>query len=225
MAEASSIRASVGRFVRGLLLLTGTVVFAVGVLIVFVPSVERRLPIAAVVEALGSDYVVLAVVGASAVVLAALIAAVQVASDTEEARLPVVEAVESAPHPGRAFDREFGGSTVRPPEAVREHLREVAVETVVRAEGCSRATAERRVAEGSWTDGSVAATYVAGERAGPRDVLRAVLGTDSRPRRTMEALERVAADGRGGVDTDARGDATSERLDGDGGRDGEPGGP
>lgn len=219
MAATSAVRAT-GRFVRGLLLLTGTVVFAVGVLAVFVPAVERRLPVAAAVEALGSDYVVVAAVGAAAVVLAALLAAVQAASDTDEARPHVVEAVESAPHPGRAFDREVDESTVTSSGAARARLRALAVETVVRAEGCSRATAERRVAEGSWTDDSVAAAYVVGQRAGPGDVLRAVLGTDSRPRRTVEALERVAADGRGG-DTNERDDATGGHPGGNRDPDGE----
>jgi hypothetical protein len=42
-------------------------------------------------------------------------------------------------------------------EAAIQRLRRAAVRTIVTAEGCRPADAERRVADGSWTDDSVAA--------------------------------------------------------------------
>lgn len=195
----STVRASVGRAGRGLLLLFGIVVFVVGLLAVFVPQVERLLPVAAAVAALGSDYVVVAVVGVAAVALSVLLVTVQTVEGTDEATPPVVEAVESAPHPGRAFDRSHRGlAGVTSTDAARARLHDLAVETVMREEGCTRSTAERRIAERSWTDDPVAAAFVVGDGGGPGYLLRSILGVDDRIRRTAAAIERAAADGNGG---------------------------
>lgn len=199
MAATSTVGAAVGRLVRGFLLLVGLLVFVVGLLVVFVPGVEGVLPVAAAVEALGSDYVVLAVVGVAAVGLAVLVVAVQSVRGIDESRPPVVESVETAPHPGRDLDRSFGGlSGLTSTDAVRTRLRDLAVETVMRAEGCPRSTAERRVREGAWTDDPVAAAFVAGGAGEAGTRLRALLGVDDRVRRTVAAIERTAADGRAG---------------------------
>lgn len=198
MAAPSTVGAAVGRVVRGFLLLVGLLVFAAGLLVVFVPGLEAVLPMAAAVEALGSDYVVVAVVGVTAVGLAVLVVAVQSVRGVDESRPPVVESVETAPHPGRDLDRSFGGlSTLTSTDAVRSQLADLAVETLLRAEGCPRSTAERRVREGSWTDDPVAAAFVAGDGGGAGARLQALLGVDHRVRRTVAAIERLAADGRG----------------------------
>lgn len=199
MAATSTVGAAVGRLVRGFLLLVGLLVFVMGLLVVYVPGVEGVLPVAAAVEAFGSDYVVVAVVGVAAVGLAVLVVAVQSVRGIDESRPPVVESVETAPHPGRDLDRSLGGlSGVTSTDAVRSRLWDLAVETVMRAEGCPRSTAERRVREGAWTDDPVAAAFVAGGTGGAGTRLRALLGVDDRVRRTVAAIERTAADGRGG---------------------------
>lgn len=204
MAATSSVRAVLARLLRGLLLLVGIAVFVLGLLAVFVPGVAAVLPVAAAVEALGSDYVVVAVVGVAAVGLSVLLVAVQAVRGIDESRPPVVESVETAPHPGRDLDRSFGGlSGLTRSGAARSRLREAAVETVMRAEGCPRSTAERRVREGSWTDDRGAAAFLAGDhRRGGR--LRSLLGVDDRVRRTTAAIERITSDENG----DSIGDTT-----------------
>lgn len=194
MASTSTVGAAVGRLLRGTLLLVGTAVFLVGLLAVFVPGVEEVLPVAAAIEALGSDYVVVAVVGVAAVGISVLLVAVQSVRGIEESRPAVVESVETAPHPGSELDRSFGGlSGLTSSGAVSARLRDLAVETVMRAEGCPRSTAERRVREGSWTDDTVAAAFVVGDD-GAGDRLRSLLGVDDRVRRTVAAIERTTAD-------------------------------
>lgn len=189
---------TVGRVVRGVLLLVGLLVFVVGLSVVFVPGVEAVLPVASAVDALGSDYVVVAVVGVAAVGLSVLVVAVQSVRGIDESRPPVVESVETAPHPGRDLDSSLGGlSGFTSADATRARLADLAVETVMRAEGCPRATAERRIREGSWTDDPVAAAFVAGDGGGTGARLRALLAVDDRVRRTVAAVERTAADERG----------------------------
>lgn len=205
MAAPSTVWAAVGRLLRGLLVVVGVAVFAVGLLAVYVPGVERVLPVAAAVDALGSDYVVVAVVGVAAVGLSVVLVAVQAARGIDESRPPVVESVETAPHPGRELDRSFGGlSGLTSTGAARARLRDVAVTAVMRAEGCPRSTAERRVQEGVWTDDRVAAAFVAGadggvgDSGGAGDRLRSLLGVDDRVERTTVAIERTRTDGNDG---------------------------
>lgn len=204
MASPSTVWAAVGRLLRGLLVAVGIAVFAVGLLAIYVPGVERVLPVAAAVEALGSDYVVVAVVGVAAVGISVVLVAVQAVRGIDESRPAVVESVETAPHPGRDLDRSFGGlSGLTSTGATRARLRDVAVTAVMRAEGCPRSTAERRVQEGVWTDDRVAAAFVAGaggvgDSDGAGDRLRSLLGVDDRVERTAAAIERTGTDGNDG---------------------------
>lgn len=198
MAGAGGVRSALLRLVRGVLLLTGLAVFAVGMLAVFVPSVAGALPVEAMIAALGSDYFVLAAVGLAAVVVAALVLLAIAVSGVDEADLPVVESVESAPHPGQAVDRSVdddSGGTV--PDSRLYRLTEAAVRTVMRTEHCSRSTAERRVAEGTWTDDEVAADFLAATDDG---LFRTAVSDRERVRRTAEAIERL--DGDGGANQD-----------------------
>lgn len=199
MAESGGLRSAVLRVVRAVLLLTGLAVFAVGMLAVFVPSVAGVLPVEAMIAALGSDYFVLAALGLAAVAIAVLVLLAIAVSGVDEADLPIVESVESAPHPGQAVDRsvddESGGQV---PESRVNRLTEAAVRTLVRTEHCSRSTAERRVAEGTWTDDEVAADFLAASDDG---LFRTAVSDQERVRRTAEEIERLEADdspGQGG---------------------------
>lgn len=193
MAESGGLRSAVLRVVRAVLLLTGLAVFAVGMLAVFVPSVAGVLPVEAMIAALGSDYFVLAALGLAAVAIAVLVLLAIAVSGVDEADLPIVESVESAPHPGQAVDRsvddESGGQV---PESRVNRLTEAAVQTLVRTEHCSRSTAERRVAEGTWTDDEVAADFLAASDDG---LFRTAVSDQERVRRTAEEIERLEADG------------------------------
>lgn len=167
------------RIVRGVLIVTGVAVFALGLLVVFVPGMERLLPVEAMIRALGSDYWVVAVVGLAAVALALFVLLVQSISGVNEAAVPVVESVESAPHPGQALDRSVEGHVSGP----QGRLRETAVQTLMRREHCSRSDAETRVAQGEWTDDDVAAAYLGTYRTGVPD--------QEAVRRTADAIERL----------------------------------
>lgn len=213
MVEPAEVRSLLVRFVRGLVVLVGVAVFAVGLLVVFVPELERLLPVEATIRLLGSDYFVVAAVALAAVALAAVVLLVEAIGGVNEATPPVVESVASAPHPGRAIDRAVDGVAGRfSAESRRERLREAAVRTLVRCEHSSRSAAERRIADGTWTDDDVAAGYLAGESRSA-GLLRTAVGGDDRIRRTVRAIERIDGDREGGriEETDA-----TDRIDEDG---------
>lgn len=189
-SDGGGIRAFLLGVVRGFLLLVGLAVFAIGALAVFSPTVAAALPVEAMIAALGSDYVVVAAVGVVAVAFAALVLLVVAISGVDEADLPIVETVESAPHPGQAVDRSVDGEA-GVPDARVERLTEAAVRTLMRAEHCSRSTAERRVAEGTWTDDEIAADFLA---VGDDGLLRTAVSDEERVRRTAEEIERLDAE-------------------------------
>lgn len=191
--DGGGIRAFLLRVVRGFLLLVGLAVFAIGALAVFSPTVAAALPVEAMIAALGSDYVVVAAVGVVAVAFAALVLLVVAISGVDEADLPIVETVESAPHPGQAVDRSVDGEA-GVPDARVERLTEAAVRTLMRAEHCSRSTAVRRVAEGTWTDDEIAADFLA---VGDDGLLRTAVSDEERVRRTAEEIERLDAEATG----------------------------
>lgn len=192
MAGAGGLRSAVLTVVRGVLLLTGLAVFAVGTLAVFVPSAAEILPVDAMIAALGSDYVVLAAVGLAAVAIAALVLLAVAVSGVHEADIPIVESVESAPHPGQAVDRSVDDdSGGRVPDSRVNRLTEAAVRTLMRTEHCSRSTAERRVAEGTWTDDEVAADFLS---VGDDGLFRTAVSDRERVRRTAEEIEHLEAD-------------------------------
>lgn len=169
------------RVVRGSLLLTGFGIFAVGLAIVYVPGLERQVPVESMILLLGSDYFVVAAVGLVAVWIALLVLAVLAGRGIDEASLPVVESVESAPHPGQSIDSD-------PSDDQRERLRETAVRTLVRTGHCTRSVAERRVGDGSWTEDGAAAEYLADRTD---SLFRPSLSDEERIRRTAREIERL----------------------------------
>ncbi|MFO7927765.1 hypothetical protein [Natronomonas sp.] len=189
-ADRGTWRSILGRLIRGLFLLVGLSVLGVGLLVVFVPETEGRLPIEAILSALGSDYVVVAVVGVSAVGLAVLVVVARRIRGVDEASPPPVEGVLSAAYPGSAFDARTRASR----EDRRERLREAAIRATMRSSGCSRGVAEQRVADGDWIDDETAARYLsdgdAGGMSGWFDW--GMRGGDRAVSRTVDAIERVS---------------------------------
>ncbi|MGM0606056.1 MAG: DUF7269 family protein [Halobacteriota archaeon] len=182
------------RLVRGFLLITGIVVLGLGLAVVFVPGTERMIPIEAAIEVLGSDYVILAVLGLLAVGLSGILLVARRIRGVTEADPPEVEGVQSASYPGEAFDpksdRLLGGRFTGRANR-RERLKETAIRTTMRAEGCTRTTAARKVAEGTWTDDPVAATYLSEDRRFGR--IPRLPSRDRRTvRRTVSAIEKLA---------------------------------
>jgi hypothetical protein len=189
---------------RGLLLATGGVVFCVGLAAVFVPETVRMLPVEAAVLALGSDYVVVAVVGLLAVGLSTLVIAARHVRGVQEANPPVVEGVQSASYPGTEFDRAAGSRPgVRGSASAdcRARLREAAIHATMRTDGCPRDVAARRVTRGEWTDDPVAVRYLRDPRhadGAPNDD-GTVWSTNRDERaihRTVDAIAEVEAGAR-----------------------------
>ncbi len=121
----------------------------------------------------GSDYLLAAGLGGCALLFAAATFASS-ARTGYRATMPEVERPTPVPTPGEAFDRRLAGwrgifPVVTPTarEATTRRLRRTAVRTIVTAEGCSPAEAERRVADGSWTTDPVAAELLSPETGPP----------------------------------------------------------
>ncbi|MWV65274.1 hypothetical protein GRS48_10645 [Halorubrum sp. JWXQ-INN 858] len=210
--------ATAARVVRVALVAVGVAVFGVGLVVAFVPGTAERLPVEAAVgaaiETLGSDYVVVAVLGVAAVALSGLVAASRRVRGIDEATPTVVEGVESGPYPGADLDRRGARFSARfrsdrqtaarhDRHDRRDRLERAAVRATARAEGCSRAVAEQRVAEGTWTDDPVAARYLvdrdhAGGWTGRAALtLRNAVRGDDAFRRTVDAIERTGRESNG----------------------------
>lgn len=140
---------------------------ALALVVAFVPGVAAVVPVSAVVEALGSDYFVVAVPGAVALVAAAGLAVRRAAGSVHQATPPAPEQVQRAPRLGVEFDRRleesfelrsrlFGESRA----ALRERLREAATQALVHADECTHETARHRVEAGQWTDDPTAAMFL-----------------------------------------------------------------
>lgn len=191
-ADGGTWLSILGRLIRALLLLVGLAVLGVGLVVVFAPETEERLPIDTALSVLGSDYFVVAVLGLAAVGLAALVIVARRVRGVDEASPPPVEGVLSAAYPGSAFDARDRASR----ETRRERLREAAIRATMRVSGCSRGVAERRVADGDWTDDSEAARYLADGDGGGG--VSSWIGRQTRGghggavSRTVDAIERVS---------------------------------
>ena len=160
--------------VRKLFLAAGTVLAGVTLLVLTVPAVGNAIPIGTVVEQLGGDWVLVAVFGGVAAVFLLSSLAWRGVEGLDQTDPPTPEEVETVPRFGGDFDdlvdQRFG---IRDrffsdrPAAVREHVREAAVDAEMAATGCSRAEAERRVADGSWTTDAEAAAFLADDTDPP----------------------------------------------------------
>lgn len=152
---------------RWLVVAAGLVAVAVALLIAVRPSTAALLPMEAVVGVLGSDYVVVAVLGVLAVGCAGAALVVRVRRGVTEATPPVVERVQSATYPGVAVDRTAGRSLTVDDAAAdpRERLRDAAIAATNAATDCSQEDARQRVDDGSWTTDQVASAWLAADSA------------------------------------------------------------
>lgn len=157
----------------------------------------------AAVAALGNDYLFLVAIAAGGLVVAAAMVVSGRAGNLEQARMPDPERPVAVPAPGAEFDDRIGrlrfglpivGRSER--ESVRERLRASAVDVTMRSTGCSSDEAERRVAEGRWTDDPDAAAFLsASDRSvSVPELLGAVLrGETPEQRRARRAAAEVVA--------------------------------
>lgn len=163
--------------------------------------------VAAAQTALGSDYLLAASLGGIALALAAS-AFVSGGRTVRQATMPETERPTPVPTPGDGFDDQLSGwrgwlplAGPAPRDVAHRRLRRAAIEAVVASRGCSRAEAERRVDEGTWTADAVAADFLARETGrSPLSVrvaalLRGETATQYCARRTVDVVSKYRGDG------------------------------
>jgi hypothetical protein len=188
-------------------------------------------------------YVVVTLVGVLALLQAVGAALARRRGERRRADLPEVERRRSFPQPGTAFDERLaalprwpGRRADRQRRIVRDELREVAEETLVRYGGLAPTEATERIESGTWTEDPRAAWFLAPDAAigvplteRVRDALGVEYAFGRRARATVAELaaytrtERSDGDGRTAVEPAGR-----RRTNGDrptGGRGDRTGGP
>lgn len=117
-------------------------------------------------------YVVVTLVGVLALLQAIGAALARRRGERRQADLPEVERRRAFPHPGAAFDERLaalprwpGRRADRQRREIREELREVAVETLVRYGGLAPTEAAERIESGTWTEDPRAAWFLAPDAA------------------------------------------------------------
>lgn len=176
-------------------LLAGLAVLA-ALVAVAVPLTGVSLPTAALVDALGNDYLVVAAVGGVAVVAAASVQVSRRVGGLSQASPPATEDVHTVPTLGSDLDDYL----TRPlaigadgSDRYEAALTRLAVTTVVAETGCSQADARQRVETGRWTDDPFAAAVLGADDQVPAvsasQRLRAAAGGDSA---TQHGLRRAA---------------------------------
>ena len=166
--------------------------------------------IEALVELLGNDYLLVAIFAVFALLLALPVVLSGRPGALEQASVPEPEVPVAAPPPGASVDEEAGrlhtvlpivGSPHR--RELRDRLRETAIRTVMRTDGCDRRTATERVDSRTWTADRRAARFLTGGSSGTSNVdwwtlldwIPAMLGSrtrfERRVERVVDALETV----------------------------------
>lgn len=175
--------ASLRRSLWYLFVLLGIAVFGGALVVVLAPELGEALPVEAAIEALGSDYLVVAGIGVAALVVLVVMLIARAASSVDEADAPEPEYVEQVPLLGAEFDDLVDhGLGIRAtyfsdePEEIREELRERAIRTLIRTRGVARDDARALVESGRWTDDRTASRFLAtGASAGRSARVRAAL--------------------------------------------------
>ena len=181
-------------------LLVGAVLFALGVAILFVRDLTVLVSMEWLVTALGYDYLVVAIVGVVALLLALVVVLARSLSGFEQASPPTAESVPVGQSLGAEIDHVIeeglhpaehlrGGARA----AVRDRLRRTAIETVMRVDGCSSAAARATVSAGEWTDEEAAATFLADDGPGSlgRRLRDALPGGSRFQRHTARAVTAI----------------------------------
>lgn len=189
-------------------LLVGGLLFALGIAILLVRGLANLISVDGLVQQLGHDYLLVAAVGFVALFLALLVILARSLYGFEQATPPTAESVPTGQPLGAQIDHvieqglhPYEHVTGTPRAAVRDRLRQTAIETVRRVDGCSAAAATAAVSAGEWTDDQTAATFLADEGPGPlgerlRDALPRGSQFQQRTDRAVTAI--LERDGQGG---------------------------
>ncbi len=185
-------------------------ILALGLALGLADRSAESLPIEALVELLGNDYLLVAVFAVFALLLALPVVLSGRPGALEQADVPDPEFPVAAPPPGASLDEQAGrlqtvlpivGSAHR--REIRVRLRETAIRMVMRTDGCDRRTAVERIDSGTWTADRRAACFLTEGSTGVSTVdwwtmldwIPMVLGSrtrfERRVERVVDALEAV----------------------------------
>ncbi|SFF78000.1 hypothetical protein SAMN04488063_0257 [Halopelagius inordinatus] len=151
--------------------IAGACVLSLALLVVAVPAVSEAFPSDALVEAVGSDYVLAAAVGVVAILFVVAVVARRGLDGVDQATMPNPETVQHAAYPGVRFDRTVTERLHllphRPTEEekrLRARIRRAAEREVMRRENVSQERASEMIESGEWTDDDAAATFLSNAR-------------------------------------------------------------
>jgi len=170
---------------RRALAVAGSAATATGLALLLTPlETPASVP---VVPALGA-------VGVAALAVGGLVALTRTDADTGTA--PAGRDADDAAVPGDAFDEELASITVSgddaDAEAVRERVREAAVDVLAAERDVPRSVARERVDAGGWPDDERAAAFLAARPPTRRERLRTVIaGEPTVARRARHAIAVV----------------------------------
>ena len=129
----------------------------------------NAVPVHSLVAALGNDYLLVVAIGGFGLLVAIPVLASGRDGNLVQADMPDPEEPVSVPPAGNGFDETIGSWSYRLPfvgrkhrHNVKERLRTAAIETLMRAENCTREDARQLVDSGEWTDDPRAAAYLGG---------------------------------------------------------------
>lgn len=194
--------------IRDLLTLLGIAVVGIGLGI----AVRIAPPIDTIelkaVDFLGTDYLLVAAVGAVAGIATVLVVTARALSSGHQLSTPDPESVPAVPELGGELDRFIDGSAGRrhfrsaERDDIRHRLRAAATTAVMHREGCDHTAASEQIENGDWTDDIEAAAFLGGPGA-PRPplVARAEAAIDGQlwvqrgARRAVAAVIDLAEDG------------------------------
>jgi hypothetical protein len=150
--------------------LLGVGAVVAGAAFLFVPGLsDSVIIIQRVVVTLGNDYFLVGGIAGAAVLLGLIFAYQGRAGTVRQAETPDAEGAQSMPAPGDDFDELVrdakGWRSGDEKDAVRERVREAAVDVVAGDQNCSRYEAENRVDGGGWTADKYASSFLGGKEA------------------------------------------------------------
>lgn len=189
---------------RLLLGLAGAAAFVFGYVAMTVPGVAGLVPVDPGAADADLGYLLVAAVGALAVLLVLVVLGARAVFGIDQADPPAPETPMEVPRPGESFDEFVSGDLGLRERLVGDRYREVerrlhqtAVETVMREQGLSRDEARRAVEQGTWTDDEEAAGFLASSWTPPlrTRLLAAVRGRSAFQRGARRAAEAIARQG------------------------------
>jgi len=152
--------------------LIGAAAVVLGAAFLFAPELaDATVIVERLVVTVGNDYFLVGGIAAVALLLGMVFAFQGRAGTVRQAETPDAEGAQAVPAPGDDFDdlveEAAGWRSGDEKEAVRDRVREAAVDVVAGEQNCSRYEAENRIENGGWTADKYAASFL-GEGEAPK---------------------------------------------------------